>query len=65
MHINFKEDGTPEELKLVTGPGAKERIKTLIEEYENSSELKEEYDRLMQKKKEEYDAREASRILVG
>lgn len=65
MPIEFNEDGTHSDLRIVVGPDSEETIKKLMEEFDNDPVLKDQYDRLMKRKREEFNAREASRILVG
>ena len=65
MQIDFYPDGTPHELH-VDGPlFTPESLAAVDKEFENNPELKRKFDEMMEKKKEEWRAREADRKLVG
>lgn len=65
MQIDFYPDGTPHEI-FVDGPSfTPERMAAVDKEFESNPELKRKFDEMMEKKKEEWRAREADRKLVG
>lgn len=65
MQIEFYPDGTPHEI-FVDGPSfMPERMAAVNKEFESNPELKRKFDEMMEKKKEEWRAREADRKLVG
>lgn len=65
MQIDFYPDGTPHEI-FVDGPVfTPERMAAVDKEFESNPELKKKFDEMMEKKKEEWRAREADRKLVG
>lgn len=65
MQIEFYPDGTPHKI-FVDGPlFTPERMAVVDKEFESNPELKRKYDEMMEKKKEEWRAREADRKLVG
>jgi hypothetical protein len=65
MQIDFYPDGTPHEI-FVDGPlFTPERMAAMDKELESNPELKRKFDDMMEKKKEEWRAREADRKLVG
>ena len=65
MQMDFYPDGTPHELH-VDGPlFTPERMAAAEKELESNPELKRKFDEMMEKKKEEWRAREADRKLVG
>lgn len=64
MQIDFYPDGTPHEIFL-DPPPTPEVMAAVDKEFESKPELKMKFDKLMEKKKEEWHAREADRKLVG
>lgn len=64
MQIDFYPDGTPHEIFL-DPPPTPERMAAVDAEFESNPELKRKFDEMMEKKKEEWRAREADRKLVG
>jgi hypothetical protein len=65
MQVDFYPDGTPHEIH-VDGPiWTSERIAAIDQEFKDSPELKQKYDEMMARKKEEWLAREGDRKLVG
>jgi hypothetical protein len=62
MQMEFYPDGTPHEIFVDAPP---EKIAAAMKEIENSPELKKRHEELVQKKREEWCAREADRKLVG
>lgn len=65
MHIEFYPNGTPHEI-FVDGPlFTPERMAEVDKEFESNPELKRKFDEMMEKKKEEWRARETDRKLVG
>ena len=65
MQIEFYPDGTPHEI-LLDGPlFTPERMAAVYKEFESNPELKRKFDEMIEKKKEEWRAREADRKLVG
>ena len=65
MQIEFYPDGTPHEI-FVDGPMfTPERMTAVDKEFESNPEQKRKFDEMMEKKKEEWRAREANRKLVG
>ena len=63
--INFNADGTARMPTMVISPSNQESVKAMIQQMENSPELKKRFDYIMTEKREEWNAREADRILVG
>lgn len=64
MQIEFYPDGTPHEIFLDPSP-TPETMAAVDKEFESNPELKRKFDEMMEKKKEEWRAREADRKLVG
>jgi hypothetical protein len=64
MQIEFYPDGTPHEIFL-DPPPPPETMAAVDKEFESNPELKTKFDKMMEKKKEEWRAREADRKLVG
>jgi phenylalanine-4-hydroxylase len=65
MQIDFYPDGTPHEI-FVDGPLlTPERMAAVDTEFESNPELKRKFDEMIEKKREEWRAREANRKLVG
>lgn len=65
MQIEFHPDGTPHEL-FMDGPlFTSENLATAEKELESNSELKSRFDEMLEKKRDEWRAREADRKLVG
>jgi hypothetical protein len=62
MQMEFYPDGTPHKIFLDAPP---ELIASAMQEIENSPELKKRHEQLIEKKREEWRAREADRKLVG
>jgi hypothetical protein len=65
MQIDFYPDGTPHEIFLDGPVFTPERMAAVDKEFESNPELKRKFDEMMEKKKEEWRAREADRKLVG
>ena len=65
IQLEFYPDGRPHELHVVGGLFSPERLKAVDEQFQNSPELQKRYNELMERKREEWRAREASRKLVG
>ena len=65
IQLEIYPDGRPHELHVVGGLFSPERQKAVDEEFHNNPELRERYDALIARKREEWRAREASRKLVG
>jgi hypothetical protein len=63
--IDFSSDGTPKMPTMVISPSNQEGVRAMIHQMENSPDLKRRFDEIMVKKREEWNAREADRILVG
>ncbi len=63
--IDFRPDGTPIMPTMVISPSNQEGMKAAIQQMENSPELKKRFDEIMIKKREEWNARAADRVLVG
>lgn len=63
--INFSADGTAQMPTMVISPSSEEGVKAMIQKMENSPELKKRFDDIIIKKREEWNAREADRVLVG
>jgi len=63
--ITFDEGGNPQIPTLVIHPDLADKAKAADEEFKKSPELRERYDQIISKKREEWNAREASRRLVG
>jgi len=65
MLIEFDKDGKANKLTFVFGPQLTGRVKEILEELETNSDLKKQYDNLMERKRLQWRDREASRKLVG
>jgi hypothetical protein len=65
MLIQFDSKGEPRMPTIVAHPDMARRLARLNKETQDDERLKERYQQIMQKKKDEWDAREASRELVG
>jgi hypothetical protein len=65
IQLEFYPDGRPHELHVIGGLFTPERMRAVDEEFANNPELQRRRDDLMEKKREEWRAREASRKLVG
>jgi hypothetical protein len=65
IQLEFYADGRPHELHVVGGLFSPERLKAVDEQFRNSPELQNRRNDLMERKREEWRAREASRKLVG
>jgi hypothetical protein len=65
MHVEFNSDLTPQWPTLFIPPGLSDAIQLAQEEYESDPELKKQFSQLVERKREEWRAREASRKLVG
>lgn len=65
MQIDFYPDGTPHEIFLDGPLFTPERMAAVDKEFESNPELKRKFNEMLEKKKEEWRAREADRKLVG
>lgn len=65
IQVDFDRDGKPRMPELHIHPTLEEATKLAFEELENNPELKKQFKQTMEEKREEWRAREASRILVG
>ena len=65
MQFDFYPDGTPHEIYVDGALFTSERMAAVDKELESDPELKRKFDEMMEKKKEEWRAREADRKLVG
>lgn len=65
MHVEFNSDLTPQWPTLFIPPGLSDALQLAQEEYESDPELKKQFSQLVERKREEWRAREASRKLVG
>ena len=65
IQLEFYPDGRPHELHVVGGLFSPERLKAVDEQFQKSPELQKRRNELMERKKEEWRAREAGRKLVG
>lgn len=65
IHLEFYPDGSPHELHVVGGLFTPERLRAVDEQFNNDPDLKRRHDNLIEKKREEWRAREAGRKLVG
>lgn len=65
MQIEFYPDGRPHELLVDGSLFTPERMAAVEKEIESNPELKRRFDEMMERKKEEWRAREADRKLVG
>lgn len=61
ISIDFDSDGKPQMPTMIVPPGFN---KSLLDEWDKDPELAQKHDEIMKRKKEEFDAREASRKLV-
>lgn len=65
IQLEFYPDGRPHELHVIGGLFSPERLKAVDEQFQNSPELQKRHNELIERKREEWRAREASRKLVG
>lgn len=65
IQLEFYPDGKPHELQFVGSLFTQERLQAIDEQFRNDPELSKRYEQLIDKKREEWSAREASRKLVG
>lgn len=65
IQLEFYPDGRPHELHVFGGLFTQERMQAAHEQFQNSPELQQRHDELIERKREEWRAREASRKLVG
>lgn len=65
IQISFTADGVAQMPTILVSPGKEESVKAVIKELESNPELKKMHDNIFIKKREEWNAREADRILVG
>ena len=65
IQMEFYPDGRPHELHVVGELFSQERLKAIEDEISNSPDLQKQYDELIERKREDWRAREASRKLVG
>jgi hypothetical protein len=65
IQLEFYPDGRPHELHVIGSLFTEERLRAVDEEFRNNPELQTRHDELMERKREEWRAREASRKLVG
>ena len=65
IQIDFGPDGKPQFPTLVVAPSQGPQIQKVLESFEKDPEQTAKFDKLIEKKKEEWLAREASRKLVG
>ena len=65
MHIEFYPDGTPNQIYVDGSQFTSETMAAIDEEFEESAELQQKYNDLIERKREEWRAREADRKLVG
>jgi hypothetical protein len=65
MQISFKADNTMEKISFVFPPQWEQRVNEVMTELENNPLMKKRYDELIERKRQEWRDREASRKLVG
>jgi hypothetical protein len=65
IFIPFNKDGSPEMPTIFMHPNLTESMKKALSDLQSVPELKKEHDEIMQRKREEWRAEEASRKLVG
>ena len=65
IQIDFDELGNPSNLNIVIPPSQQERAADIAKQFTEDNSLRRRYDRVIEQKKEEWRAREATRILVG
>jgi hypothetical protein len=65
IQLEFYRDGRPHELHVAGGLISREQLKAMDEELQKNSELQRRYNEVIERKREEWRAREASRKLVG
>lgn len=65
IDVNFRPDGTQEELSIAIPPEMKDQLISALAELEENQELKHRHEALINKKREIWRDREASRKLVG
>lgn len=65
IELEFYPDGRLQELHVIGGLFSPERLNSANEELQNNPELQQRYNELIDRKREEWRAREASRKLVG
>lgn len=64
IHLDFDDDGQPSKLQIIAAPGMAKRLREASEEIENTPKLKKRHEELLNKKREEFRDREATRKLV-
>jgi hypothetical protein len=65
IHLDFDENGNPEELNIVVSPDLSERFVETMQQLQNDPELKKRYDAIINTKRKEWHDREIARKLVG
>lgn len=65
MEISFNKDNTPNLPTFIASPNMSEKFKEMLKVIENTPELKEKMDTIIEKKRSEWRDREDSRKLVG
>jgi len=65
VEIDFKKDGSVKHLRFVYTPELDKRVKEVLAELESNPEYKKRYKEIIDKKRQEWNDREASRKLVG
>lgn len=65
IQLEFYPDGRPHELHVIGGLFNPKRLQAIEAEFQNNQELQKRRDELIERKKEEWRAREANRKLVG
>jgi hypothetical protein len=63
--IDFNADGSPQMPTVHISPGQKDDVTRMFQRFETEPPLKQRFDNLIAKKREEWRAREANRKLVG
>lgn len=65
IQLEFYPNGRPHKLRVIGGLFTPERLKAINQEFQSSPELQKRLNELLERKREEWCAREANRKLVG
>ena len=65
VHIDFNDDGTPIMPSLLAGSNTADELNNALLQIETTPELRNRFDGIIERKREEWRARESSRNLVG
>ena len=65
IQVDFDKSGQIKDMTIVVSPSQTERAQEIIRELETNPEIKKKHSKIIEKKKEQWRAREAARTLVG